>query len=98
MENSVAGDAGGRRNESGETIVDFGALSTVRAREKMPECEAIPCARLRENDFERSRAGTRGFGEIKIGKSGAERFGSVLEVGRARASLRPRGTHGAGWN
>src|SRR5215472_17091132 len=99
MENSVAGDAGGRRNEIGEAIVDFAALSTVRAREKMPECEAIPCARFRENVCERSGAAILGFGrEIKIRKSGAERFGRVLEVGRARANLGPRGTEGAGWN
>ena len=99
MENPVAGDASGRRNESGEAIVDFGALSTVRAREKMPECEAILCARLRENGFERSRAVTRGFGaEIKIGKSGAQGFGGVLEIRRAGANLGPRGAHGAGWN
>ena len=51
-QNAITSDAGGRRKERGQAIVDGAALRLVDAREKVPDGERVTLASLGEDFVE----------------------------------------------
>src|SRR4029077_4889914 len=86
LQNAVACNTDGRRDESGEALENFFAVCRLRARGKMPERKFIIFAGLRENDLQCGCAGfRREILEIELGERSAKGLGCIFEIGSAWA-------------